>query len=131
MTVLRIIVEPEQIAGEIGSMTLAGIDELPFGAIKVDHKGVVLIYNRFEEKFANRNREDVVGRNFFSEVAPCTKVKAFHGAFEEGVRRRNLNEVFDFKFEFPTGSKAVRIRMSYATTPAPEGVWIFVTPMEN
>lgn len=131
MTMQRIIIEPEQLAGEIGTMSRDAIDALPFGAIQLDPSGIIRVYNRFEERFANRSREDVVGRNFFRDVAPCTHVRAFHGAFEEGVRLRNLNEVFDFRFDFPSGSKAVRIRMIFASTPAPEGVWIFVTPLGN
>lgn len=131
MTVQRIVVEPEKLISEIGYMGREAIDELPFGAIQLDRAGVIRVYNRFEEHFAKRTREEVVGRNFFTEVAPCTKVKTFYGAFEEGVSRRDLNEVFDFRFDFPTGPRSVRIRMIFASTPAPEGVWIFVTPLEN
>ena len=39
-----------------------------------------------------------------------------------------LNEVFDFTFKFPTGTKDVRIRMIYAGAAEP-AVWIFVTPL--
>jgi photoactive yellow protein len=72
-----------------------------------------------------RKAADVVGKNFFRDVAPCTRVQRFFGAFQTGVERRVLNEVFDFTFRFPTGARDVRIRMIYSGS----AVWIFVTPI--
>ncbi len=128
MAMQKIVVSPEAIEKEIGSMTEAEIDELPFGAIELDLDGKVLKYNRFEEDLADRKREDVTGKNFFTDVAPCTKVKNFFGVFQEGTRRKSLNEVFDFMFMFRAGAREVRIRMIYSDSPRP-GVWIFVTPI--
>ena len=31
--------------------------------------------------------EEAIGRSFFDEVAPCTKVQEFHGRFLEGVEK--------------------------------------------
>ena len=128
MTVQRIDVGSEELIGEIGRMTPEQLDDLPFGAIQLDHHGRVLSYNRAEERLSGRRREAVVGRDFFAEVAPCTRVKRFFGAFQLGVERRSLNEVFDFVFHFPEAKREVRIRMIYSETPKP-AVWIFVTPV--
>ena len=130
MSFTKIEVSPEQIMAEVGTMSIEQLDSLPFGAIELDPSGVVLTYNRFESQFAGRAPSEVVGKNFFSEVAPCTRVRRFHGAFEDGVERRELNEVFDFTFNFPAGQRLVRIRMLYSERPRP-GVWIFVTPLEG
>ena len=130
MTIQKIDLVPEAIASEIGTMSPQEIDLLPFGTIHVDLTGTVLGYNSAEEKIANRSRKNVVGRNFFKDVAPCTRVRQFHGAFEEGVKRKSLNEVFDFTFRFPTGTKEVRIRMIY-TEMTTASVWIFVTPLSG
>ena len=111
-------------------MSAQELDLLPFGTIQVDPAGTVLTYNSAEERLANRSRVNVVGKNFFQDVAPCTRVKRFLGAFQEGVEKKLLNEVFDFTFHFPTGSKEVRIRMIYTETPRPS-VWIFVTPLSG
>ena len=129
MAVQKIEISPEDLMTEIGAMSSVDIDTLPFGAIQLDTAGTVLAYNRFESEFAQRKREEVVGRNFFTEIAPCTRVKRFFGAFQEGIARASLNEVFDFVFLFPTGSREVRIRMIYSATPS-AGVWIFTTPMK-
>lgn len=128
MSVQRIELDLGRIKDEIGQMSSAQIDELPFGAIQLDDQGRVVTYNRYEEKFAKRDRNEVVGKNFFHDVAPCTRVRAFYGAFQEGVRRRELDEVFDFVFRFQHGEKSVRIRMIYNRLGG-GGVWIFVTPI--
>lgn len=128
MAVQKIDLDAEALMREAGSMTSEQLDQLPFGAIQLDSEGRILAYNATEESISGRKREEVVGRNFFADVAPCTRVKRFHGAFREGIERGELNEVFDFTFRFPTGPKDVRIRMILSSVPRP-GVWLFVTPM--
>jgi photoactive yellow protein len=125
MTIQRIEVTAESILGEVGRLTAEELDALPFGAIELDSAGTVLSYNKAEERLAGRQRADVVGRNFFRDIAPCTRVQRFFGAFQVGVERKELNEVFDFTFKFPAGDREVRIRMIYSAGT----VWIFVTPI--
>ncbi|HEX7154675.1 MAG TPA: PAS domain-containing protein [Thermoanaerobaculia bacterium] len=128
MPVQKIEVDAESIIHEIGRLGPEELDALPFGAIQLDRSGTILAYNRTEERFAGLRREDVIGKNFFSDVAPCTRVRRFFGAFQEGIERRSLNEVFDFLFNFKSGPREVRIRMIYSEMPK-SCVWIFVTPM--
>jgi photoactive yellow protein len=128
MAVERIEVTADAIAGEVGRLTGAELDALPFGAIQLDANGIILTYNKAEERLAGRSASDVIGKHFFMDVAPCTRVKRFFGAFQTGVDRHDLNEVFDFTFHFPSGTREVRIRMIYSSAPKP-AVWIFVTPI--
>lgn len=125
MTVQRYNVDSDSIAAEVGLLTAAELDALPFGAIQLDAQGFVLSYNKAEEKLSGRRREEVVGKNFFRDIAPCTRVQRFYGAFQTGVERRSLNEVFDFTFRFPGGARDVRIRMILSGA----AVWVFVTPI--
>lgn len=125
MSIQRIEIRPESILAEVGQLSREELDVLPFGVIELDASGTVLSYNKAEERLAGRTRADVVGKNFFRDIAPCTRVQRFFGAFEVGVERKALNEVFDFTFHFPTGDREVRIRMIYSDPV----VWIFVTPI--
>ncbi|MGL4488376.1 MAG: PAS domain-containing protein, partial [Rhizobiaceae bacterium] len=54
---------------------------LAFGAILLDRNARILKYNKAEGLIAGRNPDDVMGRNFFNEIAPCAKGKRFHGEF--------------------------------------------------
>jgi photoactive yellow protein len=121
---------PQSILDTIDTLENSQLDALPFGAIQLDPDGVVLAYNRTEERISGRAAAEVIGKNFFQEIAPCTRVRRFFGAFQSGVDRRDLNEVFDFTFRFPSGAREVRIRMIYSAAPKP-AVWIFVTPLSS
>lgn len=122
-------IEPEAIMHDASNLTSAELDLLPFGIIHLDRDGIVTAYNEAEERLAHRSRRDTIGKHFFKEVAPCTQVRQFFGAFQTGIQHGELNEVFDFSFPFPEGTREVRVRMLYHPAPAP-GVWIFVTPRQ-
>ena len=89
------------------------IDSLPFGYIGLSPDGTVRKYNRYEADLSQRDPKDVLGRNFFTEVAPCTQVQEFEGRFREfargGVTEPTLT--FDFTFKFRHGHQRVRIGM--------------------
>jgi len=128
MSVQKIEVKNEDLIEQIGRLSVTEVDALPFGVIELDIDGTIVRYNRYEEYFASRSREEVIGKNFFKDVAPCTRVQKFYGAFQVGVEQKKLNEVFDFTFKFSAGPRGVRIRMIYSESPRP-GIWIFVTPI--
>ena len=50
----------------------AALDDLPFGVIGLDAGGRVVAYNAFEQRLAGLDPADVLGRDFFVDVAPCT-----------------------------------------------------------
>jgi photoactive yellow protein len=107
--------------------TLSGeeLDELPVGIIQLDRGGTVLQYNETESSLARFNRADVVGRNFFTEIAPCTAVRDFQGRFDEGVQRGELDATFAYQFRFADDrTKDVTITMSYR--PHNDNVWVVV-----
>lgn len=62
------------------------LEELPYGVVKLDAEGRILSFNRAEEKLSHLRSRDVIGRNFFTEIAPCANVRLFRGRF-----RRFLN----------------------------------------
>ena len=96
----------------IPEIDFATLDLLPYGIIVVDDVGKVLYYNAREEEIANRRREDVLGKNFFTEVAPCTQVQEFHGRFKETVHRAGLVADFHFHFPFPERAREVEITLT-------------------
>jgi photoactive yellow protein len=90
----------------------ATLDLLPYGIIVVDETGTILYYNAREEQIANRRKEDVVGKNFFTEIAPCTQVQEFYGRFQEAMQRAGLVASFDFHFPFPGRPREVEITLT-------------------
>lgn len=90
----------------------ATLDLLPYGIIVVNEAGTVLYYNAREEEIAGRRREDVIGKNFFLDVAPCTQVKEFYGQFKETMHRVGLVASFHFHFPFPGRPREVEITLT-------------------
>ena len=90
----------------------ATLDLLPYGIIVVDEAGVILYYNAREEQISNRRKADVVGKNFFTEIAPCTQVQEFYGRFKETVHRVGLVANFHFHFPFPERPREVEIALT-------------------
>lgn len=85
------------------------LDDLPFGAIVLAHDGTVLAYNRAEGELAGRDPREVVGRNFFTDIAPCTSVQAFLGVFQAFCASEEPSRTFRFTFRFPGGPVRVQI----------------------
>ncbi len=105
-------------------MNTAEIDKLAFGAVQLDPKGTVLAYNVAEGEITGRNPKDVIGKNFFKDVAPCTRSPKFEGLFKEGVKAKNLSVVFDYTFDYKMKPTQVRVQMKKAISG--DTYWIFV-----
>lgn len=87
------------------------LDKLPFGVIIVDKEGKISSYNQAEEQLSGRRQDDVIGKNFFIEVAPCTRVQEFQGRFQQLIESDRPVARFNFVFRFKQGNVAVGIMM--------------------
>ncbi|HEX8391224.1 MAG TPA: PAS domain-containing protein [Longimicrobium sp.] len=106
-------------------LTQDELDNLPVGMIQLDRNGTVLKFNQTESSLARVEKSDAIGKSFFDEVAPCTKVQQFYGAFVTGVEKRNLHTVFPYQFRFRDGrEKNVVISMFYSGST--DTVWVLV-----
>ena len=76
------------------------LDDAPFGIIKVDDEGSVEFFNQYESELSGMDPDEVVGRNFFTQVAPCTNNRLFRGRFKKGVRRGELDETFTYTYTY-------------------------------
>ena len=112
----------------LDALTEEELEQLPFGTIRVDASGKILFYSRYQLRFANRQAEQVLGRNFFSEVAPCTIVPEFYGRFRRGVLTGHLQTTFKFIFDFEMQPVQVRIHMRNSDRPGE--YWILIQPLE-
>ncbi len=102
----------------------ADIDKLAFGAIQLDRAGRVIQYNAMEGQITGRDPGATIGKNFFTEVAPCTNKPAFKGEFDKGVAEGSLNTMFEYVFDYNMKPTKVRVHMKKALTG--DMFWVFV-----
>jgi photoactive yellow protein len=86
-------------------------DTLPFGLVKLDMTGKILEYNMAEGELTGVSPDWALGKNFFDEVALCTKTAAFYGRFVEGVKKGFINAVFDYTFDHREIATKVKVHM--------------------
>ena len=112
---------------DLRAMTDQDLDALAFGAIELDENDIVISYNQAEAELAQRSPEHTIGKNFFTEVAPCTDTPGFRGVLEDMKRNNEETRAVDYTFSFPWGERLVRVRF-LRNGPS---VWVFVTPLQT
>jgi len=113
----------------MAKMSNEEIDELAFGAIEVDSSGRILRYNAAEGDISGRNPSEMVGKDFFTDVAPCTDTEEFRGRFRQVVESgRNLDVQLNYTFDYRMTPTQVRVRMQKAQQADEywDTYWIFV-----
>ncbi|MEM8799256.1 MAG: photoactive yellow protein [Pseudomonadota bacterium] len=100
------------------------VERLPFGAILLDQQGNVIRYNHVESGISGRSTDQVMGKNFFNDVAPCAKGHAFFKNFFQAVAKGSINTVFDYEFDYKMAPTKVRIHMK--SSDASKGIWVFI-----
>lgn len=112
------------IENTLEKMSPGEIDKLAFGAIELDKTGTILKYNSAEGAITGRNPADVIGKNFFRDVAPCTSKASFKGVFDTGVKDGNLNTMFEYVFDYNMKPTKVKVHMKQSING--QSYWIFV-----
>jgi photoactive yellow protein len=107
-----IVNKSDVVEEKIFAMDRAALDAYPDGVITLAPDGSIVRYNKTEASLARRSAEETIGRNFFTDVAPCTAVKDFQGRFDAFVANKFAAvDRFDFVFRFAWGRQDVSITM--------------------
>jgi photoactive yellow protein len=101
------------------------LDRAPFGIIRIDRRGIVQFYNRFEARFSGLGKSETVGCHFFDEVAPCTRNPLFQARFERGLARGDLDVTFSYTFTYRLRPTVVEVRMLLDAEGTP---WVMIRP---
>ncbi len=120
----KVTFDQSNVENVLSNMSETELDNVAFGAVQVDSKGKILSYNSSESAITGRKAEDVIGKNFFDEVAPCTKSDEFYGKFKEGVKNDNLDTMFEYTFDYKMTPTKVKVHMKKALTG--DSYWILV-----
>ena len=120
----------QQLLSRLGSLSQQEADQYPFGIVKLDDSGVVQLYNEYcVNNFGGYHKQDAIGKNYFTEVAPCSNNFLFSGRFNRGVQSDNLDFEFDYCFTYKILPTNVKVRLY--RDPASKTNWIFVSKAQN
>lgn len=87
------------------------LDQLSFGCVQVDEQGKILQFNRYESELSGLAPSSVIGKNYFTQVAPCTNNDIFYGTFKKGVQERDLNSLFLYTFTYKMAPTNVKVHL--------------------
>jgi photoactive yellow protein len=90
------------------SAPLDSIDDFGFGLIVMDRDGRVLGYNQAESKLSGLPAGEVIGRNFFVEIGPCTNNYLIAERYRDS---EELDEQLDYVFTYRMAPTPVRLRL--------------------
>ncbi len=92
----------------LSEATAIQLDALPYGVIAMSLDGTVEAYNLAESKLAGLTADRVIGKNFFSNVAPCTNNFMVAHRFQTEA---DLDVVIDYVLTLRMTPKKVHMRM--------------------
>ena len=93
------------------------IDDFDFGLIVMDRDGRVLGYNQAESKLSGLPADEVIGRNFFVEIGPCTNNYLVAQRYQDSASQQTsqdseeLDEQLDYVFTYRMAPTPVRLRL--------------------
>ena len=114
----------DNVANELADITDDELDSLAFGAVELDREGRILRYNAAEADISGRDQAGMVGRNFFADVAPCTRGEAFEGRFRAGVKAGKMDVQFTYVLDHEMDATEVRVRMH--TVAGKDTYWVLI-----
>ncbi len=119
----QIAFDAADVHARLDALTTEELDLLDFGVISFAADGTVVRYNRFESQRAGMATERVLGRHFFTEVAPCTNNFMVATRFEE---EPTLDATIPYVFTFRMRPTQVELRLLQA--PGAAHAYILVRP---
>jgi photoactive yellow protein len=102
------------------------LDQVPFGAIKLDKDAKILRYNRVEGEITGRDPRAVMGRNFFLDLAACGVGPLFWGRFKQGIMKPSYDEIFPYVFYHEMPETAMLVRMTQSRVIGERSMWVMV-----
>jgi photoactive yellow protein len=92
--------ESENTVAHLASLTDVELDALPYGVVGIDDEGVVTRYNATEANFTHLKADQVIGQNFFTQIAKCTNNSLVMGQFFKGISAGNLDVKIHYTFTY-------------------------------
>lgn len=115
--------DQRDLARAVEALPVQALDDLPFGAVRLDAEGVVRVYSGAERRLSGSGDRPRLGLQFFREVAPCMDGPHYRGRIERAMAADRLDIEFGWTGDFADAERSMRVRVQSATGG---GCWIFM-----
>lgn len=115
--------EDPQIVASVERLSPAELDTLPFGVIKLDSSGKVSSFSQAEAAQSGYGARPAIGKNFFTDLAPCMGTPEFLSRVAQAHAERTLDVLFEHVGDFEDATRVLRIRVKAASDG---GTWILI-----
>jgi photoactive yellow protein len=116
------VTAPELLAF-VEALAPRAVDELQYGVIRLDPQGKVIFFSRAEANQSGFGDRDALGREFFTELAPCMGTAEFMRRVEAAQSAGKLDISFEQVGDFDDAERELRVRMISASAG---GLWVFI-----
>jgi photoactive yellow protein len=93
---------------KLETLDAEALNLLPFGVVRMLPGGEVVDYNRYESELSGLNVDNVIGQNFFIQVAPCTNNFMVYHRYNE---TSELDAEIDYLFTYGMKPTQVKLRL--------------------
>lgn len=111
--------EKMKLIEQLEGITLEQANEkINFATVELDDDGNILMYSKQnKEWFApNMDESEVLGKNYFTEIAPCTNNFLFQGRFQRMVQSGTVHRSQPFDYVFTYKIRPTKINVVLART---------------
>jgi photoactive yellow protein len=112
-----------ELATEVDQLSEPLIDTLPFGAVRLDAQGAVLVFNETERLASGSKMQARMGLDFFRQVAPCFGRPEYKGMIEQALKRGTVDLEFTHVGDFDDPDREMTVRVQSSRHG---GYWIFM-----
>jgi photoactive yellow protein len=106
----------------VEALDTAALDRLPFGAVKLDETGKVVVFSGSEQRLSGYDLGDPLGLDFFKEVAPCLNTPAYGQRLEAARKAGQVDIEIGWIGDFNDRNRQLDVRLLSA---GDGGIWIF------
>jgi photoactive yellow protein len=116
-------VNAEGLRAHVEQLAPEAIDTLPFGVVRLDEAGKVTYFSRTEAEQSGYGDRRAIGRDFFTQMAPCLATPELSSRIEKARRAGSLDIVFEQVGDFGDPERELRVRVLSASGG---GLWVFL-----
>jgi photoactive yellow protein len=116
-------VEDEGLPALAARLSREELDALPFGVVRLDAEGKVIFYSHTEAEQSGYGDRRAIGRDFFTQMAPCMATPERSSRIDDARRAGTLDIIFEQVGDFDDVERELMVRIASASDA---GLWLFI-----